>query len=155
MRVSALALVILVPALSAASAQQAAQPPAGANWQRVQALPAGAFIQVKTRTRSLSCTLKAVDADSLTCTHGKETMFQRAEIQGIHIPHRGRSAIAGLAIGAGGGAIAGAAIVGPCTSFCIVNRGTGALVAGAGVGIIGSLIGLATDFTRSTVYKTP
>ena len=55
MRLAALALVILVPALSAASAQQAAQAPAGSNWQRVQALPAGTSIQVKARTRFPLC----------------------------------------------------------------------------------------------------
>ena len=89
-------------ALSAA-AQQPAQPPAGANWQHVQALPPGTAIQVKTRTSNAKCALKSVDTDSLTCIHGKDLIFQRSEIRSITVPHRGRSIGVGAAIGAGAG----------------------------------------------------
>jgi hypothetical protein len=109
MRMVLLALA-LVPALSASAqqpAQQPASPPAGSNWQHVQALPVGASINVKARKSHAGCKLKSVDADSLTCTHGTDLVFQRADIVSIKIPHRGRSTLVGLGLGAGVGALIG------------------------------------------------
>jgi hypothetical protein len=143
--------LVLVPSLCAA--QQPSSPSFG--WQRVQALRAGTSINVKARTSHAGCKLKSVDADTLTCTQGKDLVFQRADILQIKVAHRGRSAVVGLAAGAGAGAIAGVASSSPCSGICIVGRGTEVLVFAVGLGVIGAITGLATDFTHSTVYKAP
>jgi hypothetical protein len=154
-------MALLLPALSAPTqqpAQQPAQPPAGSNWQRVQALPAGTSINVTARTSHLACKLKSVDADTLTCTHGKDAIFQRSEILSIKVPRRGRSTLVGLAIGGGAGAAIGfGAGTNNSNGFFGPNfmRGAVTAVFGVGGGIIGGLIGGTTDFTRSTVYKAP
>jgi uncharacterized protein YcfJ len=127
-------------------------PPAGSNWQRVQALPAGQSINVSARTSHAGCTLKSVDADSLTCTHGKDLVFQRANIVNIKLPHRGRSTLVGMAVGAGGGAIVGVSL-GRNGSF--VGRGAGAVIVSVPGALIGAIIGATTDFAHSTVYKAP
>ena len=158
--------MVLLPALSAA-AQQPAQQPApleGSNWQHVQALPAGASINVKARSSHLGCKLKSVDADSLTCTHRKDVTFPRSDILNIRIAHRGRSTLVAAAVGGGVGAVIGAASIGGCSQqqkqsflgcFQIVNRGAGATLIGAIGAIVAAPIGYTTDFTHSTVYKAP
>jgi hypothetical protein len=146
----------LMPALAVAAQQPAATPPpAGSNWQHVQALPVGQSINVSARSSHPSCKLKTVDADSLTCTHGKDLVFQRADIVEIKVPHRGRSTLAGLAIGAGTGAIVGAATTSSCSGICILGRGSVATLGAIALGAIGTIVGVTTDFTRSTVYKAP
>ena len=148
--------LVLASALSARAAQQPVQPPAGSNWQHVQALPVGASINVKARKSHAGCKLKSVDADSLTCTHGKDLVFQRADIVSIKIPHRGRSTLGGLAIGAGVGAGVGkAASGGNCKQLCIISPGTVVAVSAVAIGAVGTLVGALTDFTRSTVYRAP
>jgi hypothetical protein len=163
MRTSLLSIA-LAPALFVAAQQpapQPVQPPAGSNWQHVQALPLGASIYVKARHSHSKCILKSVDADTLTCIHAQDVVFQRSDIVNIKIPRRGRSTLVGLAIGAGVGAALGAAAGGdPCKSgsgFCVdpVSRGGAAAMTSALVGGIGAPIGYFTDFTRSTVYKAP
>ena len=164
MRTLLLSMALLLPALSAPTqqpAQQPAQPPAGSNWQHVQALPIGASIYVKAKHSHSKCILKSVDADTLTCTRGKEIVFQRSDIVNIKIPRHGRSTLAGLAIGAGVGAALGAATGGdPCKTtqgFCadVASRGETAAFSGFLFAAIGAPIGYFTDFTRSTVYKAP
>jgi hypothetical protein len=164
MRTILLALA-LVPTLSARAQQSAQQPtpappPAGSNWQHVQALPVGASINIKARKSHAGCKLKAVDADTLTCTHGKDLIFQRADIVTIKIPHRGRSTLVGVGLGAGVGALIGAATGSKGCSgqaFCIniLSRSDLAAIGAVAVGAIGAIAGGATDFTRSTVYKAP
>jgi hypothetical protein len=153
--------LVLVPALGALAQQPTpSAPPEGSNWQHVQALPAGASINVKTRTRSASCKLKNVDPDTLTCTQKKDIVFQRADILTIKIPRRGRSALIAGGIGAGVGAGVGAAT--GCSStqqssawgcFLTPTRSQGAAIGAVLFGAIGGTIGAATDFSRSTVYK--
>ena len=156
MRLMLLALA-LVPSLAVTAQQPTASgtAPSGSGWQRVQALRAGTSINVKAKTGHASCKVKTVDPDSLTCTHGKDLVFQRTDIQTVKVPHRGRSALVGLAIGGGGGAIVGAIAAGPCSNFCIVGRGDVALIFGVGVGAVGAITGALTDFTRSTIYMAP
>jgi hypothetical protein len=138
-----------------------APPPAGSNWQRVQALPVGQSINVTARKGHAGCKLKSVDADTLTCTHGKDLIFQRTDIVTIKVPYRGRSTLVGLAVGGGIGAVIGIASGGPgCTSgqgFCfnLFSRGDLAAIGGVSLGAVGALAGGLTDFTRSTVYKAP
>ncbi len=109
----AFALAPAMRGISQQPAQQAAvqpaqsAPPEGSNWQHVQALPLGTSINVKVRKSHVSCTLKSVDADSLTCIHGKDIVFERTEIKSITIQRRGRSTLIGAGIGGAALAIAG------------------------------------------------
>jgi hypothetical protein len=161
MRTLFLAL-LLVPSIGT-FAQQATSsaPAAGSNWQHVQALPIGASLQIKARKGRANCELKSVDTESLTCTNGKDIVFQQSDILTIKIPHRGRSTLIGLAAGAGTGAIIGAATGSPgCTqgqAFClnIIDRTALVEIGGVAFGAIGAIVGVATDFSRSTVYKAP
>jgi hypothetical protein len=158
MRTFFLALAF-VPA-SFLGAQQPAPPPAGSNWQHVQALPIGQSINIKARKSHAGCKLKSVDTDSLTCTQGKDLVFQRADIVTIKISRHPRSTLVGLGLGAGIGALIGAATGSPSCSgqtFCldILNRSALAAIGAVGVGAVGAIIGVSTDFTRSTVYKAP
>ncbi len=120
-------------------------------------LPIGASINVKSRTSHLACKLKSVDADTLTCTHGKDVVFQRADILTIQISRRGRSALIGLAAGGGVGALLGYATSSSCKpgDLCILPRGGVAAFTGVTFGLIGTITGGLTDFTRSTVYRAP
>jgi hypothetical protein len=165
MRVFLLTLA-LVPALSSPAqqpAQQPASPPAGSNWQHVQALPVGASINVKARKSHAGCKLKSVDADSLTCTHGKDLVFQRTDILSVKIPRRGRSTLIAMGVGAGVGAIVGAATSGCSTAeknswfgcFLTPTRPQGAAIGALVFGLIATPVGALTDFTRSTVYTAP
>jgi hypothetical protein len=145
----------------AATAQQPATqptpPPAGSNWQHVQALPFGTKIYVTTRTRvsALECTLTVVDADSLTCTHGTSTIFQRSEIKAVKLPHRGRS----TAILGGIGAALGIGVVKAVASsdpFFAGHAKRSVYAGGAGIGaVLFGPLGYLSDMTRSTVYTAP
>jgi hypothetical protein len=159
-----LATLLAFTTLSATAQQPAQQPVppplAGSNWQRVQALAAGTSINVKARASHASCKLKSVDADTLTCTHGKDLVFQRTDIVNIKVPHRGRSTLIGLAIGGGTGALIGVATgSSSCAgqNFCIniFSRADLAAVGGVSLGAVGALVGGLTDFSRSTVYRAP
>lgn len=128
----------------------------GSNWQRVQALPPGTGVLLKTKNRQLRCKIQAVDAESITCGPGGKAMFQRTEVTSIKISHRARSAAIAAGIGAGTVSILGAVGTDPCTSFCFgPTRGEVAL-AGVFVGaIIGAPIGYFANFGKSTIYKVP
>ena len=133
-------------------------PAAGSNWQHVQALPLGTYIRVNTRTRHMPCTLKAIDADTLTCIRdtgvgSKEVVFQRPEITAIKLAHRGRSALAGAGIGAGTGALVGGIEALHNNYFAV--RGAFALI-GVFAGLFaGAPTGYLTDFTAATIYRAP
>jgi len=163
---------LLALATLSASAQQTAQqpvppPPAGSNWQHVQMLPKGTSIYVYSRTSHQRCDLAAIDADTLTCVHGKDIVFQRTGIASIKLAHRGRSSLVGLAIGAGAGIGIGYGIAAShadttvCGLGCVtvsdkpiskpIYSAMGALLGAT----VGTLTGYFTDFTRSTVYKAP
>ena len=162
MRTSVFATLLLLPLLAAAQQKVVPTPPPppqGSNWQHVQALPLGTAIQVKTRKSNAKCALKSVDADSLTCIHGKDLVFQRSEIRSITVPRRSRSTWVGAAIGAGAGFAVGAGGAaatdqGGWFSGAGWDALSGALMGVLG-GAIGAGIGAATDFTHSTVYKAP
>jgi uncharacterized lipoprotein YajG len=79
-------VIAFLAALSAPAQTTAPAPPTGSSWQDVQALPVGASIQVKARHSHANCNLKAVDSNTLTCTHGKDVKFQRTDILTIKIP---------------------------------------------------------------------
>jgi len=142
-------LACLATLCSATLSVAAHAAPEGSNWQHVQALPAGTTVQVKVASRSTSCALKEVDADSLTCLRGKDIRFQRTEIQLIRISRRSRSVLIGTAIGGGVGAAVGEGI----------GRSWGARksksipVGMALLTPVGLVIGASTDFARETVYR--
>jgi uncharacterized protein YcfJ len=121
-------------------------------WQRIQALPAGVSINIKAKTSQTGCKLKSVDAGSLTCTHGKDIVFQRSEILTVKTPSRGRSALIGMAIGAGGGAIVGVSL-GRNGSF--VGRGAGAVIVAVPGAVIGAVVGALTNSSHHTIYTAP
>jgi hypothetical protein len=158
-------IVLLAIALATASAApaQTAAPPDGSSWQRVQALPVGSSLQVKASKSHARCKLKSVDVDTLTCTGKKGTAFQRTDILAITIPRRGRSTLIAMGIGAGAGAIVGAATSGCSTAeknswfgcFLTPTRPQGAAIGAVLFGVIGAPIGALTDFAKSTVYKAP
>jgi hypothetical protein len=150
------AALLALTTISAAAQTPAAQPVSatlgGSNWQNVQTLPIGTSIEVTVHTAHANCKLRSVDADTLTCTQGKDVVFQRADITTIKIRRRGRSALIGAAIGAGGGAIVGVTL-GRNGSF--IGRGAGAVILAVPGALIGAIIGASTDFSRSTVYHAP
>jgi len=152
-------LLVLSPTIYTTAQQPTPTAPSeGSNWQHVQALPTGASIKVKARTGQEVCKLKSADADTLTCTHGKDFTFQRSDIVSIKIPHRGRSALIGAAIGGGVGTGIGfaAGTTGKDTFFGR-NFLRGAMTAIGAVfgGVVGGATGALTDFSHSTVYKAP
>ena len=151
--------MLVTSALLNASAQAAAAPPpAGSNWQNVQALPAGTSVEVQASKRHLACTLTAVDADTLACDRNyrftiQKVVFQRAEIRTVKLTRRGRSAIFGAVIGAGAGAVAGG-IQGAHSNYFAVHSAFATIYAFAGA-FAGAPIGYLTDFSASTVYRAP
>jgi outer membrane lipoprotein SlyB len=133
-----------------ASAQtpSSAQPP---SWARLQALPSGAALHVKTTKETTNCAFKSATEEALTCSDGdKAKTYPRAEVKSVKLRHRGRSALAGLAIGAGGGAVVGASL-GRSGSF--LGHGEGAVIVAVPGAIIGTIVGICTDFTHSTIYS--
>jgi hypothetical protein len=147
--------VLLTLSTIHATAQQSAQspptPPADSNWQHVQALPPGTEVYLNAESRHIVCKIKSATTDSLTCTErAKDIVFERSEISSIKITHAGRSALIGLGVGVGAGAAIGEA---GCR-----GGGWGGLcgsVFGSALGLAGLVIGITTDFSRSTVYKAP
>ena len=128
----------------------------GSNWQRVQALPPGTGVLLKTTNRQLRCKIQAVDAESITCVPGGKAMFQRTEVTSVKMSHRGRSSVIAAGIGAGAVSILGAVGTDRCTSFCLgPSRGEVALAGALGGAIIGAPIGYFANFGKSTIYKVP
>jgi hypothetical protein len=151
MRILPLALLAVI--IPSATAQQ--PPPAGSNWQHVQALPAGTSIHVNTKTGKQLCNLKSATDDTLTCTHGKDLVFQRSEIKSIKLTKHSRSSATGAAIGGGAGIAIVEAAWNNHWSFNGINRGSVAAFAGVPLAVAGGFVGYFTDFTASTVYKAP
>ncbi len=155
----------ILPALAAvlclsAATARSQTPSAGANWQRVQALPPNTLIAVKAQSRHETCRLVRVDDDSLQCARkpgsGQTDTFQKGEIKSIKIPRRGRSAWIGA--GVGGAALGAAAFASTTNSsddFFGPNflRGPATAVGALGGALIGGSVGALTDFSKSTIYK--
>lgn len=120
-------------------------------WAGVQALAPNTALHIKARTHNAHCRLQSADTDTLTCLTGaKAETYQRSDILSIKVPHRTRSTIVGLAAGAGVGAIIGAAAG---KTDGIIGRGAFAAILAIPLGLIGGLVGAATDFTSATVYR--
>lgn len=151
------ALGVLLVFAFVAAAQSPAQ-----NWDNVKALAVGTLVRIAVGSRTVDGDLQNVSDDSLAVNSvkGQET-FMRQEVVRVSVKksdHRRRNALIGLGIGAGVGALLGAAA--SCNSgggfFCISKPSEGTLVGiGAfGVGAAGALVGvlLPTGGWRG-VYK--
>jgi len=146
-------LNLLVLGLATFAIRSFAQSPSPAQgWDRVMALPSGTAVHIHGTDHSTHCRLQTADADSLTCigSGAKTEVFKKSEIKSIKLPHRGRSALVGAAIGGGTGAAIGAGIG---QNGQIVGRGGLAAIFGIPLAILGALVGVATDFTVATIYK--
>ena len=129
------------------------------NWQAVQALPLHLRVQVKADTRKSDCHITSVTDDKLICA---EASFERSEIKSIKLTNKSKSILgsfgAGMAIGAGAGAIAfGAPDPGSPNSWFYVSRGEAAAV-GAGLGAavggtVGAIVGASGNHFSKTIYK--
>jgi hypothetical protein len=146
MRSAVLMIVLAVP--TAAVAQNSA------GWQKVQALPAGTKVQVKTGKHKVSCKVQSVSADSISCASGEN--IPRAEIASIKVSHRAASTLVGAGIGAGAAAGIGAGLNNSDqNSFLKFSNGEVAGVFAIAGAVIGAPIGFFTDFAKSTVYRGP
>lgn len=134
--------------------QSSATPaPSPAGWARVQALSPGAHIHITNSQGTLWCTFQTADADSITCLHAKQTQTRlRIDIRRISVSYRGRSLLAGVAIGAAAGAVTGAALGGDGK---IIGRAGLAGIFALPLAAVGGIIGAATDFSYQTVYRAP
>jgi len=146
MRANSFAVALLIAMASAAAlAQQSAT-----TWSALNQAKGKRIAVVGNDNHSQSGQLEQVSDDSLTFTsHERRVVIRRDDICQVYTQSgrsRKKGALWGLAIGAGSGAIIGAAGTQPCDN-CIVSfsRGEGAAVgavAGAAVGTIaGMLIG--------------
>lgn len=153
----------LVFVLALTPVLQAQQPAAGGNWERVKSLPTRTKLHITTDHGGKTCRVFAITDDALTCakfggTTG--TVLQRSEIKHIKLTHALRSTLVGAGIGGGLGATIGgiAGHTAPCTGFCfnIIDGKTLALITGVTFGVVGGVVGVATDFARgSSIYTRP
>ena len=147
-----MASILILCCVTSATAQQAPAPHDKHDWSHVQSLPIGTTVLLNSSARHASCTLKSVDADSLTCTSGPT--LSRADIKSVKLPRRLASAGAGLAIGATAGFIGGYVAAGPDSpgGINILSRGDVGGIFAVGGGFLGALIGALTHFASVTVY---
>ena len=127
----------------------------GSNWSRVQVLPLGTFLRISTRTSTLTCKFTSAAVDSLSCQRGPNaTVLQKSEIRSIQVPHHGRSALIGAAIGGAVGAtIAAVSTQADKGQIQSVSKGAVVGVSGLAGAIIAAPVGWFSDFTRSTIYR--
>src|ERR1035438_3459643 len=103
------------------------------NWGNIEALSAGTNVEIRlTGGESAQGRLESV-SDSAVVVNQKNSqrMFARQGIAQLSVKkegHRGRNAAIGLAVGAGGGLAAGAAVdsaAGPCKYACVLGSDAG------------------------------
>lgn len=123
------------------------------SWDAIQHATGQTITVVRTDNHSQTGQLQQVSGDLLTIgDHGRSLVISGEHVRRVYARtrrSRKRGAVWGLALGAGGGAIVGAALVRPCNpnSFClnVISRGQGAAIvatAGAAVGAgLGALVG--------------
>jgi hypothetical protein len=141
--------VLFAVAVPAFAQQAVSHPPEGSDWHKVQVLPVGTPIYVTVGKHITRCVLMNVDADSVTCNNGKDTAFQRSEVNALKVSHRTRSTLVGLGLG---WAVSG--ILGVAAENTKNYTAAGAMgAAGLAVLVAAPIIGYKTDFTRSTIYK--
>ena len=122
-------------------------------WARVESLPSGVSVEVKALKDNMHCKFKGATDEAITCVSddGASThVYPKADVKRVRLPHRGKSTVTGLAIGAGGGAVFGAAVG---RNGSLVPRGAAAVVFGVVGAVIGTIVGVSTDFMHTTIYK--
>ena len=155
MRPSSAAIAVLV---SVASTAALAQQPAG-SWDAIAQAKGKSIVIVRNDGNSHSGTLEQVSDGALTLrSQQRSILIRQDEIRQVHSQtgrSRKRGALWGLAIGAGGGAIFGAAIAQSCTGepFCIspISRGQVAAIGAAAGGAVGTLVGTLVGGKRKKV----
>ena len=138
-------VAILLLASSALFAQQSTS-----SWNAIERATGQSITVVRRDNHSQTGQLEKTSGDSLTISdHDQSAVIGRDDIRQVYARtkrSRTKGALWGLAIGGGGGAITGAAIVQPCKSgsFCIVNisRGEGAAVGAAAGAAVGAIVGV-------------
>ena len=160
MRIVAAVLVVYGGGVCGCLQGQSAAAPAGASWQRLQALPAHTLVHVSSDKMSRLCVLDGVDEAKLTCSAKHVVMashytFPRSEIKTVKLTRYLASTAGGVGIGAGVGLAAGVGIAHGGSDRIISNKAVWGITAAIG-GIAGGLAGGPTDFLRGpTVYRRP
>ena len=119
----------------------AAQTP---DWNNVKSIaPATQILIARAGSSAVRGELQSVSDDSISinASSGQQSV-PRGQVARLSVRkkgNRGRHALIGLVIGAGAGAVVGAASYSSCNGFCIINPSRGAL-AGAGAAV-GGLLG--------------
>jgi hypothetical protein len=104
----------------------------------------------------MPCTVKAIDANTLTCERDtgvgfKDLTFQRTEIKKVKIKHRARSTLIGAGIGAAVGALT-AGIAERNNHYFAVPAAFPLIWGFTGL-FVGAPTGYLTDFTATTIYR--
>jgi len=150
MRPSSLAITLLISVISpAAFAQQPAT-----SWDAVEHARGKSIVVVHKDNHSQTGRLEHVSEDSLTLNEHR-IVIRRDDIRQVYARtgrSRKRGALWGLTIGAGSGAILGAASTQPCDA-CIISfsRGEGAAVGATAGAAMGSIIGVLVGGGRKQV----
>jgi hypothetical protein len=71
-----------------ATSQQVSPEVASKNWKKLQTIPTGKSIHVKTAQTTVTCALQFHTQDTLTCTQkGHDLVFQRTQVDSIKVAH--------------------------------------------------------------------
>jgi len=140
-----------------------AQPKAGSDWSKVEAIQPGTMIRVSSQHRPTVCSFVKADDDSLTCTRTRTIFFisithrlvyMKQEVALVKLSRQFLSGLTGAGIGAGAGAGIGAGIESQQSS-----NEDGHLVSAVFAilgGAIGAGVGSTTDFLAGpVVYRAP
>jgi hypothetical protein len=148
MQKSLLAFLLVTTCASAQTAK-----PSISDWTRVQVLPMGTQVHIKTQGHgSVRCAVSAADASSVTCGG---VVFERSTVKYIKSRHRVRSTLVGVGLGYG----TAAGITAAYAEGCKLNCSEGSAVA-IGVLDLGLLVATPVvfgvyDLTAGTIYKAP
>jgi hypothetical protein len=140
-----------------------AQPKAGSDWSKVEAIQPGTMIRISSERRPTVCSFVKADDDSLTCTKTQTIFFipitrrlvyARQEVRLLKLSRQFLSGLTGAGIGAGAGAGIGAGLESQYNSNEDGHLAT--VVFAILGGVIGSGVGSTTDFLAGpVVYRAP
>ena len=151
-------LFIILNCVLFVSANALAQAQAmSADWHRVEQLPPHTRVHISSDKMNRLCLIDSVAEESLICSSGHTTnSFPRAEIKSIKVTRYVLSTVGGAGIGAGAGAIIGAAATTGKTNGIGATRGEVVGIFTLGGALVGAVVGGPTDFLRGpTVYRRP
>jgi len=140
-----------------------AQPKAGSDWSKVEAIQPGTMIRVSSQHRPTVCSFVKADDYSLICTKTQTIFFipithrlvyMKQEVTLVKLSRQFLSGLTGAGIGAGAGAGIGAGIESQQSSNEDGHLAT--VVFAILGGVIGSGVGSTTDFLAAPiVYRAP